>query len=531
MPTKLLVLGIDAASPDLLTDWAAAGKLPAIRALFERGASGSVCGVDGFYIGSTWPSFYTGLNPARHGFYRIDQLKCGSYDFFRPLDSAEGVGGTPFWKAASDAGRRVAVLDVPLSRLDPDLNGVQIVEWGSHDAVFGFQASSAEVARGVTSTVGAYPLPTDCDGCRRTAADVEEFITGLEAAIGKKTTLTLELLGTEPWDLFVQVFTETHCAGHQCWHLHDATHPAHDAQLRAAVGDPLERVYRAVDRAVGAICERAPDADILLVSAHGMGAYRGAQFLLPEILFRLGATVRPPVRPEGSRRPRNPLTATAKLGWRMLPDAARRALRPLRETLRSRNDPAAVRARLGADVVNSKCFPIPNGSPIGGIRLNLAGREPQGVLQRGADAEAFCDTLIDDLRAIVDTRTARPLIKAVHRTDNLYSGPRRDALPDLLVEWDAQTALGSVELADGRGATVTAASDKIGSVQGSNRYGRTGEHLPKGMFIAAGPGVSASGTGQCMSIMDFHPTICRLMGLPSSDVDGTAARWLVGASR
>ena len=59
------------------------------------------------------------------------------------------------------------------------------------------------------------------------------------------------------------------------------------------LADPLERVYRAIDRAVAAIVERARDTHVLLLSAHGMSAYRGAGFLLPEILYRLGVTVRP----------------------------------------------------------------------------------------------------------------------------------------------------------------------------------------------------------------------------------------------
>src|SRR5882762_9380848 len=75
VPAKLLILGIDAASPDLLRRWAGEGKLPAIRSLLDRGTSGAIRGVEGFFVGSTWPSLYTGLNPAGHGFYRIDQLK------------------------------------------------------------------------------------------------------------------------------------------------------------------------------------------------------------------------------------------------------------------------------------------------------------------------------------------------------------------------------------------------------------------------------------------------------------------------
>jgi len=513
MPAKLLILGIDAASPLLLKRWANDGTLPAIRGLMDRGASGSVRGVKGFFIGSTWPSFYTGLSPAGHGFYRIEQLRSGTYDFFCPLESPLGVGGSPFWRLASEAGRRVAVLDVPLSRLDPDLNGLQTVEWGAHDAVFGFRASPPEVVRDVLSSVGAYPLPVSCDGVRRTATDFERFVTGLELAVTRKTEVTLDFLRREDWDLFVQVFTEAHCAGHQCWHIHDPAHHAHAPELLAAVGDPLERVYRAIDRAVAATLAQAGEAHVLLVSPHGMSYYRGAGFLLPEILLRLGVTARASAAPPEPRVLRGRARAAARAAWRMLPEVAREWLRP-------RHSAGPHIPRLGADVGKSECFPIPNGAPVGGIRLNLAGREPHGVLGPGSETDAFCEELIGDLRAIIDERTGRPLIADVYRTDALYAGTRREALPDLLVEWNGDVPTGTLAHAGGRGATVRATSAKIGAVEGANAYGRTGDHVPIGTFVFAGPGVSATRREEPVSVMDFHPTVCALMGLPEPNVDG-----------
>ncbi len=527
MPAKLLILGIDAASPILLRRWANEGVLPAIRGLMDRGASGSVRGVKGFFIGSTWPSFYSGLSPAGHGFYRIEQLRPGTYDFYRPLESPLGVGGTPFWRLASDAGRRVAVLDVPLSRLDPDLNGLQTVEWGSHDAVFGFRAAPPEIERDLLSRVGAYPLPVGCDGLRRTAADFERFVTGLELAVARKTELTLDVLGREDWDLFMQVFTEAHCAGHQCWHIHDPAHPAHDPQLLAAVGDPLERVYRAIDRAVAATLEQARDAHVLLVSPHGMSHYRGAGFLLPDILLRLAVTARPPERRDLAHRS----WAAARAVWKMLPETARSSLHPLAARLASGRDGGGRLPQLQADVGTSKCFPIPNGSPVGGIRLNLVGREPQGVLGTGTQTDAFCEELIGDLRVIIDERTGHPLIADVYRTDTLYAGARRAALPDLLVEWNGDVPTGTLAHAGGRGATVRATSAKIGAVEGANSYGRTGEHVPTGTFVFAGPGVPPTRREEPVSLMDFHPTICALLGVPAPGVDGVVLPEFVAPRR
>jgi len=208
--------------------------------------------------------------------------------------------------------------------------------------------------------------------------------------------------------------------------------------------------------------------------------------------------------------------------WRALPDVARKSLRPLRTRVAARRSAGDGMYTLGVDTRTSKCFPIPNGAPIGGIRLNLKGREPHGVLERGSEADVFCDELERDLRTIVDDRTGGPLITAVHRTDRLWAGSRRDALPDLLVEWNPDPATGTAALAGGRGARIRATSPKIGTVEGINGYGRTGEHLPDGLFICAGPGIAADRRIDPVSILDFHPTICALLGLRAPAVDGIA---------
>jgi predicted AlkP superfamily phosphohydrolase/phosphomutase len=168
---------------------------------------------------------------------------------------------------------------------------------------------------------------------------------------------------------------------------------------------------------------------------------------------------------------------------------------------------------------------------VSGIRLNLVGREPQGVLRAGPEAEAFCEELAADLLAIVDERTGAPLIAAVDRTQSLYEGNRLDALPDLLVTWSGEVATGTLAYAGGNGATVRARSPKIGVVEGRNHYIRTGNHLPFGFFVSVGPGMASKVRQDPMQLTDFHPTICRLLGLPPPTTDGEVVPELVPAQR
>ena len=111
-PAKLIMLGIDAASPALIERWTADGTLPVLARLRERGTHAAVRGIEGFYVGSTWPSMYTGVNPARHGVHYLLQLEPGTYRLHE-VAHAEFVRRPAFWDALSRAGRRVAALPAP----------------------------------------------------------------------------------------------------------------------------------------------------------------------------------------------------------------------------------------------------------------------------------------------------------------------------------------------------------------------------------------------------------------------------------
>lgn len=518
-PARLLVLGIDAASPELLQRWMGDGSLPHLAALAARGVTGRVASVEGFFVGATWPSFQTGLGPAGHGLHYLAQVRPGTYDYHQPFDAPDGVLGEPFWTTLSRAGKRVAVLDVPLSRLDPALEGIQTVEWGGHDAIFGFATHPPAFAEEVRSRFGLHPQGPVCDGQRDTAAQWEDFIGRLEQGSQLKGALTRAVLARGEWDCLIQVFTEAHCAGHQAWHLHDATHPAHDPALAAAVGDPLHRVYRAVDKAIGHVLADAGDATVLVVSLHGMGAWFGAPFLLPDILARLGVAT-PPAPPPAAWTVRSLVVGSLRAAWHLMPRPLRDRLRPLRK--RWFPDPPRPRT-LGIDPGKSRCFAVGNGAPVGGIRLNLAGREPRGLLAPGREADEFVTALRRDLLEIIDERTGRPAIRAVHRTQDLHEGPVLDRLPDLLVEWSDDRATGSMALADGRGATLRLSSPRIGTVTGSNWYGRSGDHRAGGLYILGGGEVQAGITAPLVPVAGFKAGILTAL-LDGSTIQGALDR-------
>jgi len=492
---RVLFVGLDACDPALLAAWAADGSLPTVQRLLGVASHGPTANPTGLYVGAVWPSFATGTSPGRHGRYCYRQLVPGTYGevFVAPGD----IGAEPFWAALSRAGRRVAVVDVPKTAPCAAINGVQVVDWGTHDRDHDPPLSvPAEAIGELQRRFGVDPVG-DCDAHGSSAAELADLVGRLERRIAAKTEMTLHLLDRERWNLLAVVYGDPHCAGHQLWHLHDTGHPRHDPAVAAALGDPLRRVYTALDTALGRLLAAAGDDVVSLVLAsHGMGPHYDASYLLDEILARLDGGA-------AGARGEGPLAGARRL-WRVLPAPVTARLRPLRRRLGARLESVLLaRRRRGR-----RYFAIPNNDAWGAVRVNLAGREPAGVVQPGEELAAVLRELERELGVLVNGETGEPLVRSLVRVDDRFAGPGRAGLPDLMVEWSRAAPISVVS------------SPRIGTVRGRYDGIRTGDHSAEGMLLAVGPGIAAGRREGPVAVEDLAPTITRLLGLELSGVDG-----------
>ena len=533
-PTKIMFLAIDAGDKFLIRNWAEDGTLPIVQSILARGLVGETKSVEGFYEGSTWPSFYTGMNPAHHGFHRLTQINPGTYEFHRCYPG-EIITREPFWNHLSSAGKKVAILDIPLTGLSKKLNGMQMVEWGSHDAAYGFHAWPTELKGDVVKRFGTHPVRKSCDSYGKSPQDFCVFRDHLIEGVKKKTELTLHYMNQGDWDFFAQVFTEGHCAGHQCWHLHDPTHPNYDRNVVSITGDPIREVYRAIDNAIGRILAQVDENTIVFfLATHRMAHNIGASFLLEDILERLNYLKRTPpgadLQQKGVIRR---MVCFAKGEWKKLPAPIQKILKPFLFPLYH----SARRMIIGddspqisssMDLKQCKCFPHENGNLISGIRINLLGREPDGTVHSGEELDDLCRGISEDLLSIVEKNSGKPVVKRVLRTSDFLQGEYVDHLPDLLVEWSEDKLIGSKRLSDDTSYRLQLTSDKIGLIEGEYTYCRTGDHRPEGLFIVFGPGINPGVIGRTISIMDFAPTFLNLFGIRNPDLDGNAISEISG---
>jgi predicted AlkP superfamily phosphohydrolase/phosphomutase len=504
---RVLVLAVDAGDKDLILGWAREGVLPTFRSLLETSAWGQTQNPVGFFVGAVWPSFFTGLSPEEHGRYCFSQLRTGTNDHYDvdPKDTR----GEPFWEALSANGCRVAILDVPKTVPSPRINGIQIVDWGTHDPEMDFCTSPESLASEIQWRFGPHPVDT-CDafmqrGPKEHAALRDALVTGVR----RKADFASHFLERGGWDLFLTVFAESHCVGHHGWHLHDPKHPRHDPDAARAVGDPVRDVYVAIDAALGRLIERAgPETTVLVLASHGMGPHYDGTFLLGKMLRSL---LELPVATPKKRA----LARVLESIWYRLPPSLHPLLRSFRGSVKQALGVAATAPDLGTRL----CFTTPNNDVYGGIRINLVGREPQGRIHPGPEYEAFCETLTRDLLAFVNLDTGRPLVKRVLRTADLYSGEHVRDLPDLLVEWDRDAPISRI------------ASPKTGVIEEVFPGRRTGDHKPEGLLFARGPGIAPRRLERPVEITQLAPTIAALLGVRLTKTDAEPVAELTAASR
>ena len=509
MTARVLVIALDAASPVLLRQWGADGTLPSIGRLLREGLSGPSRSLEGFYHGSTWPSFMTGRSPGNHGLYWLFQAAHGEYE--QAHLTAAQIGRFPsLWDVAAGAGKKVAVLDVPFDRPHPGFTGVSCIEWYSHDPLFGFQTSPATLGADIERLEGRHPAPDYCDAIRRDAASCRRFIDQLVKGADLRSRITRRVLGDSGWDLAIQVFAETHCAGHQLWHLHDPSHPGHDPALARETGDGIREVYVAIDKAVGEIIDAAagPESTVMLIDLHGMSYMAGAGSIIPEFLERLGVVTREPPPP-----PPGPLKATLGPLWRALPENVRNAFTPLKRAVMGPPPPLNKPGVIHPQFIpgSSRCYWLNLGHSVSGIRLNIRGREQGGVLPP-EEAEPLAAMLTEELLALRYEEDGRAVVESVRRARDLYPGPEAEWLPDVLVDWDLSRPFGSAEVGTGLGGLIRVRSPRAGLIEKQNRNCRSGEHRNEGLFIARGPGIASGTLDRTVSTMDYAPTLARMLG-------------------
>ncbi len=440
---------------------------------------------------SGWPTFATGASPGAHGVYYPYQPKPGRQTAVHIEPDQYGV--PTLWRTASDQGARCIVYDIPETFPENDYSGKAIYDWGTW-AWYGTPASQpAGLLLDLNKKFGPYPLGMEAKRLGLRIPDTDDLEHRLLQSIEYKFQTLDWLLAEEQWDLATAGFGELHPAGHYLW-------PAGIASITESNESDfarLYRIYRALDEKLGRLTGGLGSETLLMIlSSDGVRANRVACHLLGPMLERLGYTSGFGGAGEGTRaaRPRS-LLGRAR---RMMPSGTRRWIAGrLPWWLRDRLGSQAAAAYI--DWSKTKAFTLPTDLE-GCIRINLKGREPEGIVDPGKDYDRLCEAIAADLRALVNPATGRRAVREVWIRSRVFPGLRQESLPDLVVSWEDEAPFEAL------------ASPRAGEVTGSNPDRRTGTHSPEAFLLAVGPGIPRGGQGAAR-LVDVAPTALKILGL------------------
>ena len=500
--TPLVIFAIDAGDKNLIEGWIAEGRLPALARLRASGCHGRTAGPEHACEHGSWVTTFSGVSRNVHGYYSYRQLKPREYllENFSPREAK----AQPFWTDLRGSGKRVAVLDAPEVLPVSGLDGVQLANWATHQpdmAALPARALPPEALDEARHVFGSNVNISEFDPGSSIAEDLEVRDRLLER-VRRRGELYRHFLASSDFDLVVLGFYEGHKGSHRFWDYRDQAQGGDLARQHAELSQAVRDLYEATDQEIGRILDALPEANVVVVSLYGMKDEYPTTDLMDSFLRTLGyQPARSATDGDGGRRS---IAATIR---RLVPDGLRTAV--------ARRMPHAVTERLIAerfrrttDWSATTAFAIP-ALFTSFLRVNLRGREPNGIVAPGDEYTATLDRLTEDLLQIVDPVDDRPAVSEVLRTVEIFGDGPPDLLPDLFVEWTPTTHLRR-RLVHPRGVLS----------QATPPYLRGNEHSHQGLLIASGPSIAARGDIGDISILDLAPTFLELIGMGSDGLKG-----------
>lgn len=500
--SRILVLGLDGGTFDVIKPLVAQGKLPTLSRLLKNGAHGVLRSTYPPITPSAWLSFAIGKNPGKHGIYDFQKVNPQTYQFY-PIPAGQH-GQKSIWKLVSEQGGQVIVLDVPFTYPPEEVNGCIITGYGTPE-VEGAQFTYPSTLREeLIETCGScelgYPV-----GIKYSVQD--DFFQLWDEVIESRNRISTYLMDKVDWDFFMIVYGITDNLSHATWPYLEPQHPAYHEENSAKYRQKLFDYYERIDQEMGQLLARCDDqTTVIVMSDHGFGSTPTPKYLT-KLLLDAGL-LHYKSNPVSQTLMRVALNAYYNVPFlsRFTRSLSGRGRMGLKKAL---TKTAIFPTQKMIDWEKTKAFPGGYGLQ---VYLNTKGKYPQGTVSPGAEYEALQDEIIERLLAFREPINGQPIIKAVYKAQDIYSGPQFDSAPDLIIEYNNVYSPDQEEY------------------KGKLNNSLEGNHVMEGILIAQGPDI-VPGELPEQNIIDLAPTILHLMGHPvPKDMDGRVITQMIDSN-
>ena len=368
-PRRVVFIGLDGTPFTFMQRLIAEGRAPHAAHLAEQGSLLRMDSMWPWVSSVAWSTMMTGVNPGKHNIFGFIDRDPATYKQFIP--TARQMRARTLWEVLSEAGKRVIVVNVPVTYPPRPVNGI---------LVGGFLSPSLEKA--------VYPpsyLPTlqslgyivDADPWKmRKSRDLA--LQEVNRALDARIRALFHLLEKEEWDYLHVHIMETDRLHHFLWQPMEEG----DSTYAPAFYD----FYRRIDDMLGRLAAKLDERTTLMWMAdHGFCSIKKEVYVNRWLMDR---------------------------GWLKL-----RNIPPDRKKGLHEIDPASVAYSLDP----------------GRVFLRVQGREKDGVVAPGAEYEALRDEIAAAALDLRDPDDGSPIFQAAFKREELYHGPYFEQAADLIL--------------------------------------------------------------------------------------------------
>ena len=380
---------------------------------------------------------------------KIYPLKLREYTPWIPLDFKAGLGLTVrgivrFYLMASSPHLKLYMTPI---NIDPEKPALPI----SHPFTYAVYLAKTQ---GRYSTLG---MAEDTSALNEEVVDEDAFLAQTYLIHQERARMFFDALQKTPRGAVVCVFDITDRLQHMFFRHLDRTHPANRGRDVTKHAQAIKKLYLEMDDLVGrTMGELGDDTVLIVMSDHGFKP------------FRRGVNLNSWLHQHGFLAVKGALT-----GADMFQDV---------------------------DWSRTKAYAV----GFGGIYLNMSGREANGTVQPGEEAEQIKREIKEGLKRLHDEQEGVHPVREVYDSKEVYTGPYVSEAPDLIVGFRPGHRVAWRSVTGGIGRTII--EDNERSWSGDHNFNPP--DVP-GMLFCNRKITSESRP----SIMDIGPTVLDLFGV------------------
>lgn len=491
---KVLVIGLDGATFDLIKPWTATGELPTLTKLMENGVYSDLISTIPPVSGPAWASFMTGKNPGKHGVFDFVGRGVG---YGLEIKTGRDIKAKTLWRLLSEGRKKCIVLNVPMTYPSEKINGCIVTGMMTPpDACFAHPPWVFEELKELGYRIGARGVEQ--------RFSPKGILDHLVVTASLRVKAMLHLMRKFDWDFAMLVFSGTDKIQHYIWQHHKTT---------------ILHYYKRIDAFLKRLIEESGnDTNVFIVSDHGFGPtfkfFHTNYFLhnlgLLEYASSEGAGRYSNVK--DYRVTKSPLQKIlSRLGItkeKIYITAERLRMIWLLQKIYGKLHITIPTTKKEIDWQRTKAFFNSTIGPSFTIQINLEGREPKGIVGR-EEYYKLREFIISELLKLKDPGTGGKIVQYAFKKEDIYHGPYISEASDVVFTTK------NFEY----GATYRTYGNYL--VSDLIHKGR-GTHRMNGIFIASGPDIKSSKKrDKNARLYDIAPTILHMLNQSvPKDMDG-----------